>query len=152
MTSITTVPQKLYYSSQQFPYSYIIWDLDIFFTKAIENSTFLASSTNWKYDLLYMSRKLWTQRFQKHKIHAYVYYASIRNLDFLLYLIPQVNPQKQSFKGPHKLVYDMFYHNFLCIYEKLYFPLVEDAKKAEFSIAFVKKMSKSQMIQLQGNC
>ena len=63
MTSITTAPQELYYPCQQLPYSYIIWDLDIFFTKAIENSAFLASSTNRKYDLLYMSRKLWTQRF-----------------------------------------------------------------------------------------
>ena len=58
MTSITTALQELYYSSQQLPYNYIIWDLDIFFTKAIENSAFLASSTDGKYNFSYIHRKL----------------------------------------------------------------------------------------------
>ena len=58
MTSITTVPQELYYPYQQLLYIYIIWDLDIFFTKAIENSAFLASSTNGKYNFSYIHRKL----------------------------------------------------------------------------------------------
>ena len=59
MMSITTAPQELYYPYQQLLYIYIIWDLDIFFTKAIENSAFLASFTNGKYNFLYIHRKLW---------------------------------------------------------------------------------------------